>query len=93
MKQMYLRLKVRCADNIVTFISLRCNLLDDVERLYGQEMDMEAVYQCLAQYFQNIGYRNIECTGDEEIVCFVKRLEQDVPLAKTYFEFIENKDL
>lgn len=93
MKQMYLRIKVRCADNIVTFISLRCNLLDDVERLYGQEMDMEAVYQCLAQYFQNIGYRNIECTGDEEIVCFVKRLEQDVPLAKTYFEFIENKDL
>jgi hypothetical protein len=92
-KQMYLSLKVRYADNIVTFISLRCNLLDDVERLYGQEMDMEAVYQCLAQYFQNIGYRNIECTGDEEIVCFVKRLEQDVPLAKTYFEFIENKDL
>ena len=93
MKQMYLSLKVECADDIVIYISLRCNLLDDVERLYGQEMDMEAVYQCLAQYFQNIGYRNIECTGDEEIVCFVKRLEQDVPLAKTYFEFIENKDL
>ena len=46
-KQMYLSLKVRYADNIVTFISLRCNLLDDVERLYSSEMDMEAVYQCL----------------------------------------------
>ena len=34
-KQMYLSLKVRYADNIVTFISLRCNLLDDVERLYS----------------------------------------------------------
>lgn len=47
MKQMYLSLKVECADDIVIYISLRCNLLDDIERLYGQEMDMEAVYQCL----------------------------------------------
>ena len=92
-KQMYLSLKVECADNIVIYISLRCNLLDDIERLYGQEMDMEAVYQCLTQYFHNIGYRNIECTGDEEIVCFVKRLEQDVPLVKTYFEIIEDEGL
>ena len=44
---MYLSLKVECADDIVIYISLRCNLLDDIERLYGQEMDMEAVYQCL----------------------------------------------
>ena len=92
-KQMYLSLKVECADNIVIYISLRCNLLDDIERLDGQEMDMEAVYQCLTQYFHNIGYRNIECTGDEEIVCFVKRLEQDVPLVKTYFEIIEDEGL
>lgn len=93
MKQMYLSLKVECADDIVIYISLRCNLLDDIERLYGQEMDMEAVYQCLTQYFQNIGYKNIECTGDEEVVCFVKRLEQDVPLAKSYFEIIANEGL
>ena len=90
---MYLSLKVRYADNIVTFISLRCNLLDDVERLYSSEMDMEAVYQCLKQYFHNIGYRNIECTGDEDIICFVKRLEQDVPLTKAYFEIIEDEGL
>ena len=90
---MYLSLKVECADDIVIYISLRCNLLDDIERLYGQEMDMEAVYQCLTQYFQNIGYKNIECTGDEEVVCFVKRLEQDVPLAKSYFEIIANEGL
>ena len=82
---MYLSLKVECADNIVIYISLRCNLLDDIERLYGQEMDMEAVYQCLTQYFQNIGYRNIECTGDEEIVCFVKRLEQGCPIGQDLF--------
>ena len=92
-KQLYLSLKVRYADNIVTFISLRCNLLDDVERLYSSEMDMETVYQCLKQYFHNIGYRNIECTGDEDIICFVKRLEQDVPLTKAYFEIIEDEGL
>ena len=79
MKQMYLSLKVECAD--------------DIERLYGQEMDMEAVYQCLKQYFHNIGYRNIECTGEEDIICFVKRLEQDVPLTKAYFEIIEDEGL
>lgn len=89
MKQMYLSLKVECADDIVIYISLRCNLLDDIERLYSQEMDMEAVYQCLKQYFHNIGYRNIECTGEEDIICFVKRLEQDVPLTKAYFEIVE----
>ena len=92
-RQLYLSLKVRCADNIVTFISLRCNLLDDIERLYGQEMDIKAVYQCLTLYFQNIGYRNIECTRDEDIICFVKRLEQDVPLAKACFEIIEDEGL
>ena len=92
-KQMYLSLKAKCTDNIVIYISLRCNLLEDIERLYGQEMDMEAVYQCLKQYFHNIGYKNIECTRDEEIVCFVKRLEQDVPLTKAYFEIIEDEGL
>ena len=92
-KQMYLSLKAKCTDNIVIYISLRCNLLDDIERLYGQEMDMEAVYQCLKQYFHNIGYRNIECTGDEDIICFVKRLELDAPLTKAYFEIIEDEGL
>ena len=58
-----------------------------------KEEVLEAVYQCLKQYFHNIGYKNIECTRDEEIVCFVKRLEQDVPLTKAYFEIIEDEGL
>ena len=33
----------------------------------------------------------MQCTGDEDIVNFVQRLEQDVPLTKVYFEIDENK--
>ena len=69
--------------------------LGTVKRMYLHlRVDCEkdsSVVKCLMEYFQSIGYKNMQCTGDEDIVNFVQRLEQDVPLAKVYFEIDENK--
>ena len=95
-KQMYLYLRVDCEKGspVVKSIALTCNLLDDVERMYDDKnIDWNKIQECLTEYFQSIGYKNLLCTNDEDIVNFVQRLEQDVPLAKDYFEIIENKDL
>ena len=93
-KRMYLHLRVDCEkdSSVVKSIFLKCALLDDVERMYDDnKVDWDRIQKCLMEYFQSIGYKNIQCTGDEDIVNFVQRLEQDVPLAKVYFEIDENK--
>ena len=94
LKRMYLHLRVDCEkdSSVVKSISLKCALLDDVERMYDDnKVDWDRIQKCLMEYFQSIGYKNMQCTGDEDIVNFVQRLEQDVPLAKVYFEIDENK--
>ena len=91
-KQMYLYLKVDCEENspVVKSISLECNLLDDWERTHNDnKVDRGKIKGCLTEYFLNIGHKSIQCTTDEEIVCFVQRLEKDVPLVKEYFEIID----
>lgn len=93
-KRMYLYLRVDCEkdSSVVKSIFLKCALLDDVERMYDDnKVDWDRIQKCLMEYFQSIGYKNMQCTGDEDIVNFVQRLEQDVPLAKVYFEIDENK--
>ena len=80
-KQMYLYLKVYCEEDssVVKSLSLKCNLLDDVERMYDDnKVDWGKIDECMTKYFQRIGYAEIECTDDEGIVSFLKRLEQDV---------------
>ena len=42
-KQMYLYLKVLCKEDIVQSISLECNLLDDTERAYCNQVDWNTV--------------------------------------------------
>ena len=94
LKRMYLHLRVDCEkdSSVVKSISLKCALLDDVERMYDDnKVDWDRIQKCLMEYFQSIGYKNMQCTGDEDIVNFVQRLEQDVPLTKAYFEIVENK--
>ena len=93
-KRMYLYLRVDCEkdSSVVKSIFLKCALLDDVERMYDDnKVDWDRIQKCLMEYFQSIGYKNMQCTGDEDIVNFVQRLEQDVPLAKVYFEIDESK--
>ena len=93
-KRMYLHLRVDCEkdSSVVKSIFLKCALLDDVERMYDDnKVDWDRIQKCLMEYFQSIDYKNMQCTGDEDIVNFVQRLEQDVPLAKVYFEIDENK--
>ena len=93
-KRMYLYLRVDCEkdSSVVKSIFLKCALLDDVERMYDDnKVDWDRIQKCLMEYFQSIGYKNMQCTSDEDIVNFVQRLEQDVPLAKVYFEIDENK--
>lgn len=93
-KRMYLHLRVDCEkdSSVVKSIFLKCALLDDVERMYDDnKVDWDRIQKCLMEYFQSIGYKNMQCTGDEDIVNFVQRLEQDVPLTKAYFEIVENK--
>ena len=46
----------------------------------------------MAEYFLGIGYVNIECTDDEDIVNFVERSRRDVPLAREYWKR-KGKDL
>ena len=93
-RNMYLKLDVACERNsmIVKSIALKCALRDGDDRswIVGciDEMDWEAIQECLTEYFQSIGYAKIECTDDEDIVDFVKRLEQDVPLIKEYFKVL-----
>ena len=94
LKRMYLHLRVDCEkdSSVVKSIFLKCALLDDVERMYDDnKVDWDRIQKCLMEYFQSIGYKNMQCTGDEDIVNFVQRLEQDVPLTKAYFEIVENK--
>ena len=91
---MYLHLRVDCEkdSSVVKSIFLKCALLDDVERMYDDnKVDWDRIQKCLMEYFQSIGYKNMQCTGDEDIVNFVQRLEQDVPLTKAYFKIVENK--
>lgn len=93
-KRMYLHLRVDCEkdSSVVKSIFLKCALLDDVERMYDDnKVDWDRIQKCLMEYFQSIGYKNMQCTSDEDIVNFVQRLEQDVPLTKAYFEIVENK--
>ncbi len=91
-KQMYLYLRVDCEKGspVVKSIALTCSLLDDVERMYDdKKVDWDKIGECLAEYFLNIGYPCIQCTDAEAIVAFLKRMEQDVPLVKEYFEIVE----
>ena len=94
-RQMYLYLKVDCEENssIVKSLSLKCNLLDDVERMYeDNKVDWVKIKECLTEYFQSIGYKSLQCTDDDTIVGFLERLEQDVPLVKEYFKVLYKCD-
>ena len=91
-RQMYLYLRADCEENspVVKSLSLKCNLLDDVERIYeDNKVDWVKIKECLMEYFQSIGYKSLQCMDNDTIVSFLKRLEQDVPLAKEYFEIVE----
>lgn len=91
-KQMYLYLKVNCEKDspVVKSISLGCDLLSDWERLCdSNKVDWGKIDKCLTEYFLSIGYQSIQCTDDESIVGFLKRLEKDVPLVKEYFEIVD----
>ena len=91
-RQMYLYLKVDCEEDssVVKSLSLKCNLLDDVERMYDDnKVDWGKIRECLTEYFLSIGYKSIQCTDNDTIVSFLKRLERDVPLVKEYFEIVE----
>lgn len=93
-RNMYLKLDVTCEKHsaIVKSIALKCALRDGDDRswIVGciDEMDWETIQECMEEYFQSIGYDKIECTDDEDIVNFVERLEQDVPLVKEYFKVL-----
>ena len=97
-RNMYLKLDVACEKHsaIVKSIALKCALRDGDDRswIIGciDEMDWEAIQECLTEYFQSIGYAKIECTDDEDIVNFIERLEQDVPLVKEYFKVLYKYD-
>lgn len=94
-KQLYLYLRVSCVDgtNIINSIRLYCDLKDDCERALDRwgiaEADWEAITDCMTTYFNSIGYGSIQCTTDEEIANYVKRLQMDVPLAVEYFEIMD----
>lgn len=91
LKRMYLHLRVDCEkdSSVVKSISLKCGLLDDCERAYDDhKVDWDKIRECLTEYFQSIGYKSLQCTDDEAIVGFLKRLEQDVPLVKEYFKVL-----
>lgn len=95
-QRMYLCLNVVCREksNVVESISLEGRLTDDVEQMFrNYKVLWEVIAACMTEYFQSIGYRSIKCTTDEDIVCFVRRLEQDVPSVKEYFEIIEEECL
>lgn len=90
-RQMYLSLKVDCEENspVVKSISLQCDLLDDWERTYDDnKVDWGKIRECLTEYFQSIGYKSLQCTDDDAIVGFLKRLEKDVPLVKEHFKIL-----
>ena len=89
---MYLHLRVDCEkdSSVVKSISLKCGMLDDVERMYDDnKVDWGKIKGCLTEYFLSIGYKSLQCTDDDTIVGFLKRIAQDVPLVKEYFEVIE----
>lgn len=91
-KQMYLYLKVDCEENssVVKSISLECNLLDDWERTHNDnKVDRGKIKKCLTEYFLSIGYPCIQCTKDKDMVAFIKKLAEEIPLAKEYFEIVD----
>lgn len=91
-RQMYLSLKVDCEENspVVKSISLQCDLLDDWERTYDDnKVDWAKVWECLTEYFLSIGYPCIRCTKDEDMVAFIEKLIEEVPLTKDYFEIVD----
>ena len=95
LKRMYLHLRVDCEkdSSVVKSISLKCGMLDDVERMYDDnKVDWGKIKGCLTEYFLSIGYKSLQCTDDEDIVNFIQRLEKDVPLAKEYFKVLYKCD-
>ena len=55
-KRMYLHLRVDCEkdSSVVKSISLKCALLDDVERMYDDnKVDWDRIQKCLMEYFQS----------------------------------------
>lgn len=89
-KQLYLYLDVKCDGDIIQSISLRCDLLDDYERTCQIAVDWDNILRCVEEYFHAIGYRCLHCTRDDDIVDFIQRLQQDIPLATEYFELINH---
>lgn len=92
-RQMYLSLKVDCEKDspVVKSIVLQYDLLDDWERTYeSNKVDWDKIRECLTEYFLSIGYKSLQCTDNEAIVGFLKRLEKDVPLVEEYFDIIED---
>ena len=84
-KRMYLHLRVDCEkdSSVVKSISLMERMYDD------NKVDWGKIKGCLTEYFLSIGYKSLQCTDDDTIVGFLKRIAQDVPLVKEYFEVIE----
>lgn len=79
--------------NIVDSLTLRCDLEDDDEREEERQgrfkVDWDALYRDLEWHFRSMGYPCIRCTNNENIVKFIVKLTEEIPLAKDYFEIVE----
>lgn len=94
-RKLFLGLNITCkkGTNIVDSLTLRCDLEDDDEREEERQgrfkVDWDALYRDLEWHFRSMGYPCIRCTNNENIVKFIVKLTEEIPLAKDYFEIVE----
>lgn len=97
-RNMYLKLDVLCEKNlaIVKSVALKCALRDGDDRSWTigciDDLDWDAIQECVAEYFQSIGYPKVTCAEGEDIARFVQRLKTDVPIAREYFKVLYKYD-
>ncbi len=91
-----LKLHIRCEDNgnIISKISIGRDFATTIDReieVHRLSVDWQTIDNCIETYFESIGYNGTSCQTNEEIIKFVERLREDIPIINQYI-IIEDED-
>ena len=91
-----LMLHIRCEgnSNIISQISIGRDFATTIDReieVHKLAVDWQAIDNCIKTHFESIGYNGISCQTNENIIKFVERLREDIPIINQYI-IIEDED-
>ncbi len=92
--RLYLFVRTKEGGNLVTRIGIGSTIEDSVDRdtpRMREQADKPDVEKSIEEYFVSIGYPSTSCTANAEIVEFVKRLHEDIPITKNYLKLSDEE--